>query len=640
MKEKKLKALDVSITVVAVAMAIYHLISTQYLLHSSYEHQITHLGFALVIVFLLGLRATSKRWSLILTSVLLLFSLVTTTYMKVFFWELQWRSGFPTIPDMIIGVLLLITVIEAIRRSYGLALPILIIIGLIYTFIGYFLPPPFYHTAGTPARVLSTLTTGFAGIYGSLLGSSADIIFLFILFGGVLQSSRAIDFFRQIANLAARKMKGGAGETAVISSALVGTVQGSGLANVMMTGCFTIPLMKGVGYTPEQAGAIEAAASAGGQILPPVMGVAAFLMAAITGIPYAKIAAAAVIPALLYFLSCGIYVELQARKMDFKPVAVDVEWGVILRRGPLFIVPLLILIIQLVQGHSPMYAAFWAIVSLLALNLVINWLTRAETILQQLKGMTEGLRMGAIQGAQIAAACAGLGLTMAALTRTGLGLAIGHAIVAWSGGSLLVGLMLTMVVSIIFGMFSVTMVAYGLTAIIAVPALTTLGAGLLQAHLFALYFAVLSAVTPPIAMNALGACSLSGGNYFKTSVIAFMICLAAFLMPYLFIWNSSLLLQPPDLLSGALTLLAVVLGLLVLNVIVCGYYLAPVNMMERVLFGLSAIGLWGYGFTLNYAFLVAGVLLFIPLYLGQKIRSQRFKLMSEAISVSRKEKAT
>ncbi len=209
---------------------------------------------------------------------------------------------------------------------------------------------------------------------------------------------------------------------------------------------------------------------------------------------------------------------------------------------------------------------------------------------------------------------------------------IGHAITGLSSGNLLIALALTMVTCIVFGTVSVTMVAYGLTAIIIAPALVSMGLSLLQAHFFVLFFAVLSAVTPPIAMNALGASSIAGSNYFKTSVTSWSICISAYVIPYLIVWNPTLLLQPPDLLSGILTMLAVILGLLAVNIVVTGYYMSPLNALQRVLFGLCAIGLWGYGFTLNYTFLIAGLLLLVVLSVWQKTGSKRSKLILETTS--------
>jgi len=261
------RVIGILIPVVAVVGALYHLISTQWLFQTFLEHQNNHFAFSLVLVFLVIMKEKPKRWPYLL--LLIILGLIATTYVKVFFGDLQERAGFPTSMDMVIGIMLILVALEASRQAFGLAIPVLACIFIAYDLFGHYLPASFYHTQFDLKYVVSNLSIGFQGMYGTALSVSVNYIFLFFLFGGILQKSGAIEFFSSLGKLAGRKLKGGPAQTAVVSSALVGSVTGSALANVAITGAFTIPLMKKVGYKPDQAGAIEASASVGGHVPQP-----------------------------------------------------------------------------------------------------------------------------------------------------------------------------------------------------------------------------------------------------------------------------------------------------------------------------------------------------------------------------------
>jgi TRAP transporter 4TM/12TM fusion protein len=269
---------------------------------------------------------------------------------------------------------------------------------------------------------------------------------------------------------------------------------------VAITGAFTIPLMKRVGYKPEQAGAIEASASVGGQVMPPIMGAQAFLMSAVTGISYVEIMIAALIPAILYFIGIGIYVELQDRALHISPTYEEVDIKGMLIRMPCFVVPIGLLVILLVQGYTPMFCAFWGTVSLVAVNLVIDFLVERKLNLDKL---VEGLTIGAIGGAKIGVTSAVIGFLLASMTMTGIGVKLSGMVAEWSGGVVFFACVITMLVSILFGMGVPTMVAYALVALMVAPALMNMGVPLLQAHFFCMFFAVFSNLTPPVALAAL-----------------------------------------------------------------------------------------------------------------------------------------
>lgn len=303
--------------------------------------------------------------------VLILLALAAVLYLYTLYPELKIRTWFNTPLDVAVGVTVMVLCLEAARRSFGLLVPIMAIVVVLHPFLGHHLPEPFYSTVYSVKRTLSNLSLTFrTGLYDAALSASANYIFLFVVFGGLLQSVGATGFFLQLAKVVGSKFKGGPGMMAVVSSAGVGSITGSVVANMTITGSFTIPLMKQVGYKPEQAGAIEAAASNGGQILPPVMGITAFAMAGVTGIPYIKICAMAVLPALLYFLNCGAYVQLQALKQKISFADEKVDLRELLLTAPIILVPFALIVVLFVMGYSVMFVAFWAIVSIIATSLV------------------------------------------------------------------------------------------------------------------------------------------------------------------------------------------------------------------------------------------------------------------------------
>jgi len=604
-EDKRLqKNLGRIITIVAVVGALYHLVCTQWLFQTFLEHQNNHFAFSLVLVLLVIIKQQPRRWPYFLA--LMVVGLVATGYVKVFFSALQERAGFPTTADMIIGVMLIIVALETSRLAFGLAIPILACIFIGYDLFGHYLPDPFYHIKFDLEYVVSNLSIGLQGMYGTALSVSVNYIFLFFLFGGILQKSGAIEFFSTLGKLAGRKLKGGPAQTAVVSSALVGSVTGSALANVAITGAFTIPLMKKVGYKPEQAGAIEASASVGGQVMPPIMGAQAFLMSAVTGISYVEIMIAALIPAILYFVGIGIYVELQARALNITPKFEEVNIKGMFIRMPCFVVPIGMLVILLVQGYTPMFCAFWGTVSLVAVNMFIDVLTERRLNLGKL---VEGLTVGAIGGAKIGVTSAVIGFLLASMTMTGIGVKLSGMVAEWSGGVLFFACVITMLVSILFGMGVPTMVAYALVALMVAPALMNMGVPLLQAHFFCMFFAVFSNLTPPVALAALVGSGIAGGDYFKTAFTGFKIAMIAFILPYLIIWNPAVIMQPENAFIGVMTILTILMAMVSIAVVFTNYFITRVSPFQRIMFSLSAIILLGYAFTVHNLLLVIGIIL-------------------------------
>ena len=619
------KVTDIAISVVAIAMSLYHLIYTQYMIVGPTEHVNIHYAFGFTLVFLLMLKKRRRLWGLILVPIVL--TLVGTGYVQYFYNDLAWRAGSPTMPDLVMGTILVILALVACWESFGPVLPILASLFITYFLFGQYLPGFLYHYPFSFADVMSRVCIGMDGMYGTAGSVSANYIFLFMVFGSLLQVTGASEFFLELGKVAGKKLRGGPAQTAVVSSLLVGTVTGSAMANVGITGAYTIPLMKKVGYKPEQAGAIEAAASSGGQIMPPVMGAVAFMMAGITGIPYVQVMAAALIPALLYYLGVGSYCEFRARALGIAPTQEKINVRLMLSRSYLFFVPLLLLIYMLLRGFSPMYAVFWAIISLVALSFISKE-TRPSP-----KKMAEGLTSGASAGARIAAACAVVGLIVATMSGAGLGLKLSSAVVAWSFGNLALLCILTMLASMLLGMGVPTLAAYVMVATLVAPAMVNFGVPLLQAHLFCLYFAVFSGVTPPVAVAALAGAALAGADYFKTSIEACKICIPAYIIGYIFIWNPTLVAKFPSPLSATLTLVAVTIGVATIAMVATSQYLTRLNSSEMTLAVVSIVGLLGYCFTMNNLLFSVGaaVFAFLTIWQVKKMRAAEAKILKPVV---------
>ncbi len=571
------KVIGTAIVVVALAMAVYQMISTRTLFVDPLEHQNIHLGFALTLIFLVVAASSRKRWEQILWLAIVGVSLVGVVYVGTHYIELALRRGVPEVADVVIGGLLLTLVLVAAYRMYGKTLPILCSLFLVYALVGDRLPEPWLTFDFKPKELIFLITTSFNdGMYGMLLGISANFLFLFVLFGALLQTSGAPRFFMEVARLVGRRLRGGAGLSAVITSALMGTTTGSIAANIVTTGSFTIPLMKKAGYKPYQAAAIEATASTGGMIMPPIMSSTAFVMSGWTGIPYIQIIAMAAIPAVLYFFSAGLYVQFQAMKMKIAPMSeTKVDYREMLLTAHLFLIPLGVIIVLLMQHFSLGFVAFWAIVSIFALSFL-----RKKTR-PSLKQWVEGIAAGAKIGAQIAIIVALIGVATGVLIHTGLGVKLPAMVETWSGGNLYLALGITAIISVIIGMGLPTLAVYVLVAIAAAPALIRMGVVMEQAHLFVLYYGVVGMITPPVALGSLFAAKVANTPYQRTALESTKVGLAGFLVPFFFFLAPVILLRPQSPLLAAMGLIAVVLTLTSFQIGICAQYFTPLNRLER-----------------------------------------------------------
>ncbi|MCF8034560.1 MAG: TRAP transporter fused permease subunit [Desulfarculaceae bacterium] len=572
---------DAALALVAVAMALYHLINVYFSVVGTIEHRMIHLVFALVLIFLGAAKAGKGRWFWWL---MIAASLSVVAYLWINLESLLFNVGFPTILDVVVGFLVLFIVFAACWQSFGWILPSMACLLLAYGFFGHLLGGPELSVGELITTV--DLTFGSYDLWGTILIISANVIFLFIFFGGMLGALGANDFFLELGKVVGRYSRSGPAMTAVISSALMGTTTGQATPNIAVTGAFTIPLMKRVGYKPEVAASVEAAASGGAQIMPPIMGAGAFVMADLLGVPYADIISAAAIPAALYFVSVAFFVHFSALKLKVAPLTEKPDRGVLLATAPLFMVPVAAILVLFFLGFPAMFAAFWGIVSLLALSL-LRRRTRPP-----LKRVLAGCVKGAVTGAKVAVACATLGPIIALVTKTGLGMLVGYSVETWAGGSLFVALVMAMGCVIILGLEVPTVAAYLVGAMVAIPALIRLGLEPIQAHMFAFYFGAFSGLTPPVGMAAIVASRIAEARYIKTALLSIGAAVAGFLVPYVFAYNGSLLLTPGTQ-AGPLmaTVTLVVLGLGALQMSFVGYLAHRLNLLERGLSLAAGLGL-------------------------------------------------
>lgn len=564
--------------------------STQVIMQDTVPHLNTHLGFSLVLIFLLAYVKSEKRTIKILAMALTILSVTSYLYVQVYWVELQMRAYFNTVTDLIVGTLLILLTLEATRRELGLFLPLLVLGVVIYPFFGHLLPQPFYcHSLGFEKTISKLSVALESGLY-QFLPISSNYIFLFAVFGSLLQRLGGTDFFMETARIISRRLRGGPAMMAVASSAMVGTVTGSGAANVLITGTFTIPLMKKYGYGPEHAAAIEAAASNGGQIMPPVMGMVAFGMAGITGIPYTQICLMALIPALIYFLNCGTYVHLLSGKLNLTG---DVPFPPLSRQNYLlsslwFFVPFSLIILLLASGKTVMSVAFWANLSLMFLAVITG-----KKLSEILKGLVEG----AIAGAGIATSVAAVGMIATTFTTSGIGVKIASGIEIWSGGSLIIALLIIWAVCIVLGMVGLSLTAYIIVAIFAVPALTKVGVPFEIAHFFVMYVAVFAFLTPPVAVVALIASRVANARYMASSIEAVKVAFAAYLLPFAFPYCPLLLLKPQKFGDELIAMISLCLGLFISQVGFVGYLRDRCSTWERVLASISAFLFFAFVFS-------------------------------------------
>lgn len=542
-----------------------------------------HLGFALALIFLLfparkkakGVKHRPAWYDIVLA----IASVAVGAYWPLMIDELVMRVGMITQVDFYIGLMAVLLVLEATRRAVGLPITVIAAIFLLYALFGPQMPGFLAHRGLSPERLVQTMFFTTEGILGTPLGVSATFIFLFLLFGSFLVKTGVGQYFNDLAVSFAGKRTGGPAKVAIFSSALQGTISGSSVANVVTSGSFTIPMMKKLGYKKEFAGGVEAAASTGGQLMPPIMGAAAFLMVEfIGGITYWEIAKAAAIPALLYFAGIWIMTHFEAKRIGLRGLK-DEEMPdrkEVLKKIYL-LTPILAVIVLLMSGMSVTRAALWSIVVTVLVSAI-----RKETRIG-FKQMIEALVDGARTALGVAAATAAAGIIVGVVTKTGLGLKLANGLLDLAGGALIPTLMLTMVAAIVLGMGSPTTANYVITSTIAAPAIILLGVPDLPAHLFVFYFGIVADITPPVALAAFAAAGVSGGEPIKTGVNSAKLAIAAFIIPYMFVLSPELLMIDTTWYQLIWVIFTAIAGMMAIGAGVIGYWLRKLAWYERIL---------------------------------------------------------
>lgn len=503
------------------------------------------------------------------------------------------RVGAATTLDLVAGGIVVVVVLELARRSAGWGLVGVALAALAYAFVGPWLPGFLAHRGYDAARLIEHLYLSTEGLWGIPLGVSADFVYLFVLFGAILEAAGGGELLIGLAGRVARRSRGGPAKTASVASALMGSLSGSAVANVVTTGSLTIPLMKRSGFPPRMAAAIEAAASTGGQLMPPVMGAGAFILATWTNIPYLQVALAALVPALLYYLGLYMAIHYGAARAGLQGGASSMVPGNLAARLHL-LAPIVVIVVFLALGRSPMRAAFWGVVTAAAATAAraATRFTRAE--------WRAALVAGAGGTVQVAAACATAGIVVGVASLTGIGLRMSELIVTVAQGQLFVALLLTAAGSVVIGMGLPTTAAYVVLAALGAPALTELGVPLLAAHLFIFYFGCLSNVTPPVALAAYAAAGVAGSSPLRTGLTAMGLAIGGFLVPFAFVYDPLLLLAGPPL-AVAATIASAAVGAAALAAAIIGFIGAPLPGAARGVLAGAGVALFAPGVVSDVA---------------------------------------
>ena len=598
---------------------------------TAYIQRTVHLGFALTLIFFLfparkGTKKNNVPWY---DMVLILLSIIVCGYWPVFYETLVQHVGTITDVQLIIGIIAILLVLEASRRAVGLPITIIAACFLVYAYFGPYMPGAFGHRGLTLAQLVDSMFFTTEGILGTPLQVSSTYIFLFLLFGSFLVQTGVGNYFNDVAITIAGKRVGGPAKVAIFSSALQGTISGSSVANTVTTGSYTIPMMKRLGYHRNFAGAVEAAASTGGQIMPPIMGAAAFLMIEFAGVPYWEIAKAATIPAILYFTGIWIMTHFEAKRQGLHGLPKEdiPKVSVVLKKLHLLF-PILFIVFLLFQGFSIERTALLGILSTIVVSMFLK-----ETRIN-FKKFIDALTAGARTALGVAAATACAGIIVGVVTKTGLGLKMGNSLVSIAGSistniemQLILTLVFTMITSIIIGMGSPTTANYIITSTIALPAILALNDLLpvaipvLAAHMFVFYFGIVADITPPVALAAFAATGISGGSPIRTGVNASKLAIAAFIIPYMFVLEPALLMIDTNFFEIVLILATAITGMIAIGAGMIGYWYTKLNVISRIISLIAGLLLIYPGTYTD----IVGVVIFVFMLVMQLISNKKNK---------------
>ncbi|MBK5480630.1 TRAP transporter permease [Peribacillus sp. TH16] len=567
------------------AFSLFQLYTAVFGVFTAQIQRTIHLGFALSLIFLLFPANRKKRqkgkfqiaWYDIILAVL---SIGVGAYWPLFFEDLVMNVGRLGTLDFAVGLVAILLVLEATRRAVGLPIMVIAIVFVLYGLFGQYMPGFLSHRGLTFERMVQTMFFSTEGILGTPLAISSTFIFLFLLFGSFLIRTGVGQYFNDLSTAIAGRRIGGPAKVAIFSSALQGTISGSSVANVVTSGAFTIPMMKNLGYKKEFAGAVEAAASTGGQLMPPIMGAAAFLMVEFigNGITYWDIAKAASIPAILYFSGIWIMTHFEAKRLGLRGLTKEEMPSKKEVFGKIYLlIPIIAIVLLLMSNITVTHAALYSIV----ISVIVGFINK--DVRMKFIDIIYALVDGARTALAVAAATASAGIIVGIVTKTGLGLKLANGLIDLSGGYLIPTLMLTMVAALVLGMGSPTTANYVITSTIAAPAIILLGVPDLSAHLFVFYFGIIADITPPVALAAFAAAGVSGGEPIKTGIESSKLAIAAFIIPYIFVLSPQMLMIDTTWMEVAWVVLTAMTGMIAIGAGVIGYWVRGMHWLERIL---------------------------------------------------------
>ncbi|HLR54351.1 MAG TPA: TRAP transporter permease [Pseudogracilibacillus sp.] len=609
--------------VILLSFSLFQLYTGIFGMYTAYIQRSIHLGFALSLVFLLypAWKKGKKKKVVWYDYILALASIAVAAYWPLFYDQVVQRFGGITDIEVVIGAFAILLVLEATRRSVGLPIVIISILFILYALYGPQMPGILAHRGLTMNQLIKTMYFSTDGILGTPLGVSAKYIFLFLLFGAFLIQTNIGNYFNELALSLTGTRVGGPAKVAIFSSALNGTISGSSVANTVTTGSYTIPMMKNLGYRSNFAGAVEAASSTGGQIMPPIMGAAAFLMIEFAGVDYWTIAKAAIIPAILYFTGIWIMTHFEAKRIGLYGLPKDElpKKATVIKKLYLLI-PIIAIIWFLFKGVSVGLAAIYGMAIIVLVSLILK-----ETRITPRK-FIDALTTGARTALGVASATACAGIIVGVITKTGLGLTLGNQLVSLAGTivstpqlQLLLTLFFTMITSIIIGMGSPTTANYIITSTIALPAILALneqlGASIpeLAGHMFVFYFGIVADITPPVALAAFAATGISGGDPIKTGGNASRLAIGAFIIPYMFVLQPELLMIDAHLWEVLLSAGTAIIGMIAIGGGLIGFWYRKIHWIERIIAVATGLLLMYPGLTSD----LIGLVLFIALIVFQ-----------------------
>ena len=576
------------------AFSLFQLYTAIFGVFTAQIQRTIHLGFALSLIFLLFPANRKKRqkgklqiaWYDMILAVL---SIGVGAYWPLFFDDLVMNVGRLGTLDFTVGLLAILLVLEATRRAVGIPITTIAVLFILYGLFGQYMPGFLSHRGLTFERMVQTMFFSTEGILGTPLAISSTFIFLFLLFGAFLIRTGVGQYFNDLSTAIAGRRVGGPAKVAIFSSALQGTISGSSVANVVTSGSFTIPMMKNLGYKKEFAGAVEASASTGGQLMPPIMGAAAFLMVEFigNGITYWDIAKAATIPAILYFTGIWIMTHFEAKRLGLRGLTKEEmpNKREVIRKVYLLI-PIVAIVLLLMSNITVTHAALYSIL----ISIIVGFINK--DVRMKFSDIIHALVDGARTALAVAAATASAGIIVGIVTKTGLGLKLANGLIDLAGGYLIPTLMLTMVAALVLGMGSPTTANYVITSTIAAPAIILLGVPDLSAHLFVFYFGIIADITPPVALAAFAAAGVSGGEPLKTGIQSSKLAIAAFIIPYIFVLSPQMLMIDSTWMEVVWVVFTAMTGMIAIGAGVIGYWIRGMHWLERfpaIIIGLLLI---------------------------------------------------